>query len=212
MRLAFFGGSFDPPHNGHLAVAQAAVKHFALDRVLLAPTGRQPLKRNGAEASFADRLAMVRLLCEQDHLLEPSTCDAPRPDGSPNYTVDALTHLKQQYIDATLFAIIGADSLLDLPRWRESERLFELATWISVSRPQHNFPGKLPEMLEDEQERGRLHLIRNVNVDTSSTKLRDRLQHRSEDVSDRIPGTVLRYIRDHKLYSGDLGNLTGRPK
>ena len=202
MRLAFFGGSFDPPHLGHLAVAQAAAKHFSLDRVLLAPTGRQPLKRHGAHASFADRLAMVRLLCEQDACLEASTCDAPHPDGSPNYTVDPLESLQQHYKGAALFAIIGADSLPDLPKWHQSKRLFELATWISVSRPQHAFPKTLPPSLRMERERGRLHLISDVNVATSSTGLRSQL-HQGSDISDEVPQNVLRYIQSHKLYSGN---------
>ncbi len=201
MRIAFFGGSFDPPHLGHLAVAQAAAQHLALDQVLLAPTGRQPFKRAGAEAPFTDRLAMVSLLCELDERLVPSTLDAPNGDGTPNYTVDALTRLAQEHPNATLFAIVGADSLTDLPGWRESARLFELASWISVSRPQHPFPQPLPPMLQTEQERGHLHLIPNIDVPTSSTSLRDRLRQGSEDMSDEIPENILRYIRSHELYS-----------
>ena len=212
MRVAFFGGSFDPPHSGHLALARAAAKQFSLDRVLLAPTGRQPLKRDGAEATFTERLAMVSLLCEHDEFLVPSTLDAPHQDGSPNYTVDALVHLKQQCEGATLFALIGADSLRDLPKWHQAERLFELATWISVSRPQHPLPKPLPAMLEEEQGRGRLHLIRNVNVDSSSTGLRDRLREGSHDVSDGIPENVLRYIRDHRLYTDNLGRSIALPE
>ena len=209
MRLAFFGGSFDPPHLGHLAVAQAAAKDFSLDRVLFAPTGRQPLKRHGAVASFADRLAMVGLLCEQDERMVPSTIDAPHSDGSPNYTIEALTRLKEQCEGTTLFTIIGADSLLDLPKWRQSERLFELATWISVSRLQPTFPDTLPEMLKMEEERGRLHLIRDVNIPTSSTALRERLHKSSRDTGEEIPESVLRYIKEHNLYLGTFGNAAG---
>ena len=75
MRVGLFGGSFDPPHRGHLAVAEAVRDRFALDRVLLAPAAIQPLKPGGAQASFADRLRMVELLCEGAHGIEASTID-----------------------------------------------------------------------------------------------------------------------------------------
>lgn len=202
MRLGFFGGSFDPPHLGHLAVAQAAAERFSLDMVLLAPTGRQPLKKAGAQASFADRLAMVHLLCDESDRLTPSAVDAPRSDGSPNYTVDTLVRVQEQAPDAAIFAIIGADSLPALPRWHGAERLFELATWIAVSRPHHPFAGMLSPVLQQEFERGRLHLIRDVNLATSSSGLRERMHHGSADLSDSLSGKVLRYIRAHHLYSG----------
>ncbi len=160
MRIGYFGGSFDPPHNGHLTVACAARDRFALDRVLLAPTGRQPLKPNGAVASFADRLRMTELLCAGVPRLEASPIDAPRPDGQPNYTVDTLRRLHAQLAPAVLptsnlvpssnpispphlaaepnlhlFAILGADAFQTFPHWREPEELLQLAEWIIVSRP-----------------------------------------------------------------------------
>ncbi len=124
-RIALFGGSFDPPHRGHLAIARAAADTFSLTQVLFTPTARQPLKPTGAHAPYPDRLAMVTLACAEAnaHLQAPrftaSTLDAPRPDGRPNYTVDTLTTLQQQNPEAELFAIAGADSFLDLPRWHQ---------------------------------------------------------------------------------------------
>ena len=96
MRIGYFGGSFDPPHLGHLAVARAARDRFALDRVLLAPTARQPLKPSGPIASFADRLHMTELLCAGQPGLEASAIDGPQPDNQPNYTVDTLRRLTAQ--------------------------------------------------------------------------------------------------------------------
>ncbi len=93
MRIGYFGGSFDPPHRGHLAVARLARDRFALDRVLLAPTARQPLKPGGPEAPWPDRLRMTALLCSGVPGLEASAIDGPRPDGAPNYTVDTLRRL-----------------------------------------------------------------------------------------------------------------------
>ena len=200
MRIAFFGGSFDPPHNGHLAIARAAAEHFAIERVLLAPTGLQPFKHAGAEAAYTDRLEMVRQLCAADPaLLEASILDAPRADGMPNYTVDALTALLREQPAAELFAIVGADALPDLPHWHDPGRLFELAQWIAVSRPGHPVAEPLPEPLQTERARGRLHLLAGVSVPLSSRELRARL-HRGEACDTALPPTVADYIASHALY------------
>src|ERR1700733_6121612 len=114
MRVALFGGSFDPPHHGHIAIAKAAADAFALDRVLFAPVGYQPLKADGAIASFADRMTMTALALTDPATrnLKPATrnfllsnLDAPRPDGSPNYTVDTLAALAREYPNAALFVL-----------------------------------------------------------------------------------------------------------
>ena len=208
MRLAFFGGSFDPPHFGHLAIARAAANAFSLDCVLLAPTGQQPYKRMGAEASFLDRLAMVRLLSAADQRLAPSALDAPGGNGAPNYTVDALTRLQREHPGETLFAILGADNLADLHGWRDFKRLFELAIWIAVSRPQYMPLDALSDDLKRQQERGRLHLIRNVEVPISSTDLRRRLHEGIDPSPEEIPEDVLHYIHVHRLYAGDRQSAT----
>ena len=89
-RIAFFGGSFDPPHLGHLAVAHAALAALPLDTVLFAPVGAQPLKPAGSTASFDDRVEMTRLAIEGERAFRISLADAPRPNGKPNYTLETL--------------------------------------------------------------------------------------------------------------------------
>ena len=107
MRVALFGGTFDPIHRGHLALASAAASAFALDRVLFAPVGRQPLKAESPAATFADRLEMTRLAVASaaDPSFAVSSVDAPRPDGAPNYTVDTLACLGREYPAAALFVL-----------------------------------------------------------------------------------------------------------
>ena len=202
MRLGFFGGSFDPPHCGHLAIALAAAESFSLDQVWLAPTGRQPFKHAGAEATFGDRVAMTRLLCEADGWLLPSAIDAPHPDGTPNYTVDTLLSLRSGQPGVELFAIVGADALPELPRWREAGRLFELATWIAVSRPGHLLAETVPVTMRGEQERGRLRLLPEVAVPVSSTEIRRKLHQGLDPTDGEVPEAVLRYIHARQLYSG----------
>ena len=187
MRVALFGGTFDPIHRGHLAIAAAAAGRFALVKVLFAPVGRQPLKVGVGGAGFGDRLAMVGLACEGDERFVATDVDAPRGDGEPNYTVDTLERLRGEM---ELFVLVGVDSFLDLPRWRAPERLMELAEWIVVSRPGFSLPTDLP---------AGVHLLDGVCEDVSATELRKRLQL-GDDCSDLLPPQVCRYIREHHLY------------
>ena len=198
MRVALFGGSFDPPHHGHLAIATAAADVFDLDQVLFAPVGRQPLKTEGAPASFADRLAMVELACRSDSRFAVSDLDAPRSDGTPNYTVQTLAALHEAMPDARLFNLVGADSFLDLPRWHEPERLLELAEWIVVSRP--GFPlANLSALGLTPQQRGRVHLLQTVHEDVAATNLRERLEA-GDPCADVLDPSVSAYIQAHTLY------------
>jgi nicotinate-nucleotide adenylyltransferase len=199
MRLGYFGGSFDPPHLGHLAVAAAAARGFGLQRVLFAPTGRQPLKPDAVGAGFADRLAMTGLLCAQEPaLFETVALDAPLADGSPNYTVAALDTLHHKAPGDEIFVIVGADAFLDLRRWREPARLLALAQWIVVSRPgfalqQLDTLGLTPAQLL------RVHPLAGVEEPASATRIREDLLAGS-DCAGLLPPAVLDYIRAHHLY------------
>ena len=198
MRIGYFGGTFDPPHRAHLRAAQAAADAFALDRVLLAPTGLQPLKAEAAKASFEDRLAMTRLLCADDPRLEASDIDGPLGDGSPNYTVDALSRLHAQEPDAELFALAGADSFLTLRHWREPERLLQLAEWIVVSRPDFSLDD-IASLDLTEEERGRVHLLPELDEDVSATGIRERLRV-GVSCGTMLTPTVSLYIARMHLY------------
>ncbi len=175
MRIGYFGGTFDPPHAAHLQVARAAAQAFSLDRVLLAPTGVQPLKDAAQAASYADRLTMTRLLCAEDERLSVSELDAPHPDGTPNYTIDALEKLRSEFPGAEVFVIVGADTFLSLPHWREPQRLLDEAEWIVVSRPDVPLDDLSSLGLTPEQ-RARVHLLTTVNEDVSATSIRERLR------------------------------------
>jgi nicotinate-nucleotide adenylyltransferase len=204
MRIGFFGGSFDPPHLGHLAVGRAAADAFSLDRVLFAPTGRQPLKPDGPSASFEDRLAMTSLLCKLQPAdarccFKPSTLEAPRADGKPNYTVDTLLTLRGQCsIDDSLFVLIGADAFLGLPGWKSPDALLNLAEWIVVSRP-GVAPQKLDELDRKPGRVGRVHLLEYVHESASATNIRALLKADS-DCAGLLPPSILHYIHAHHLY------------
>jgi nicotinate-nucleotide adenylyltransferase len=198
MRIALFGGSFDPPHHGHIAIATAAADVFDLGSVLFAPVGHQPLKPDGVPAPFADRLAMVELACRADSRFGVSDIDAPRSDGTPNYTVDTLATLHEAMPNERLFNLVGADSFLDLPRWHEPERLLELAEWIVVSRPGFPLADLSPLGLTPYQ-RGRVHLLQTVHEDVAATNLRERLEA-GDLCADVLAPAVSAYIQAHQLY------------
>jgi len=198
MRVALFGGTFDPPHRGHVGIAKAAADIFRLDRVLFAPAGRQPLKTEVRPAAFTDRLAMVRLVCAEDARFSASEIDAPRADGAPNFTVDTLAALKEVMPDAEIFSLIGADSLLGLRHWREPDRLLELAEWIVASRT--GFPlGDLAAMGFTAEQLARIHLMETVHYDVAATELRKRLRAGGNCEGMLLPG-VVNYIAAHHVY------------
>jgi nicotinate-nucleotide adenylyltransferase len=198
LRVALFGGTFDPPHRGHLSIATAAADAFQLDSVLFAPVGRQPLKPDGTSASFGDRLAMTKLLCAHDQRFQASVLDAPRQDDLPNYTVDTLSVLRQEMPEARLFNLVGADSFIDLPRWREPDRLLELAEWIVVSRPGFSLDD-LSSLHLTPHQGARLHLLQTIHEEVSSTDLRRRLRE-GDLCADLIPASIFNYIQAHRLY------------
>lgn len=138
-RVAFFGGSFDPPHLGHLAVARAARDALRLDAVLFVPVGAQPLKPRGSTASFADRLAMTERAIAGEPGFHVSLADAPSPGGAPNYTLETLRTLRSELPPhGSLFCLMGADSFISLRRWRGGAEIPFTASLIVASRPGQN--------------------------------------------------------------------------
>src|SRR5512136_3268113 len=115
MNLGILGGTFDPPHFGHLRMAEAALTQLALERVLFAPAGVQPLKQDHPATAPEHRARMVELAIADEPRFALSRADLDRP--GPHYTVDLLAIVQQQYPDAALWLILGEDSLGDLPRW-----------------------------------------------------------------------------------------------
>lgn len=224
-RIAFFGGSFDPPHMGHLAVAKAALDALCLDTVLFAPVGAQPLKPTGATASFADRLEMTRLAIAAEPGFAVSLADAPQPEGRPNFTLDTLRRLRAE-IPATgeLFCLMGADSLVNLRSWHGAAEIPFAASLIVASRPGQSFAELtrlLPAgvvMMESAApvaQSGQLALLRHefrnaagalaplyllpgLDIPVSATAIRAEL--RSGKPSSLIPEAVAEFIRNHGLY------------
>jgi nicotinate-nucleotide adenylyltransferase len=227
MRIGFFGGSFDPPHMGHLRIARAAAERLHLDRVLFAPVAVQPLKREGpAPAGYPDRLAMLRLLLavDADPRMQVVEYDAPRPDGRPNYTYDTLIGLRSVLgsVDR-LFVLLGADSFLSMRHWYRADELLLLADWIVASRPGSSLDqidqalppeihaqaaaeaagGFLTQRLTGPGGRSTLlHLLPDLREDVSATEIRAALggHGHASTLEPVLAPEVVSYIREHGLY------------
>lgn len=222
IRVAFFGGSFDPPHLGHVAIAVAAQRALALDRVLFAPVGLQPLKPGGSSASFEDRVAMTRLAIAGKPGLEVSLADAPKPENAaPNFTIDTLTTLRHSLPpEAALYLLLGADSFLTLGHWHRAADLLFLANLIVASRPNEDLgnlscclpAGVALEAVAGDPNRSRLTnsagdesqliVLPDLHYDISATQLRSQIQGDAGNQQPLLDPAVLRYIHQHHLYQG----------
>ena len=220
MRIAFFGGTFDPPHCGHISIARAAVRRLALDQVLVAPVGAQPLKGDSAHSSFEDRLAMVRLAVAGEPGLTASSVDAPLPNEQPNYTFDTLRRLRSQLQPTdTLFCLLGADSFLTLKSWHRCSELLVFCDFIVAGRPGFSLNevnAALPSGVENtgesweagytrlrlsgpEGQSSELFLLPDLHQDISATEIRAALAEGSTP-QPVLPAAVAEYIRSHGLY------------
>jgi len=132
MRLGIFGGTFDPVHFGHLLLAEQCREQWSLDAVWLLPAAVPPHKQRLGITAAEHRLAMLELATAGHPALR--ACDLELQRGGTSYTVETLASLRQADADRELFLLLGADSLADLPTWREPRRILELATVVAVNR------------------------------------------------------------------------------
>lgn len=193
MRLAIFGGSFDPPHVGHLLAADDACDQLSLDRLIFVPTATQPLKVGRAVANAEQRLAMVRLLVGGDPRLEVSPIEVERAGLS--FTVDTLTHFAKLYPAAERFLLLGADVVGSFGQWKEPERIEQLATPVLLER-QSDEGEEAPPGRQEEVAFTRLPTRR---VDVSSTEIRERVRL-GKSLRGFVTDDVAAYIASNGLY------------
>jgi nicotinate-nucleotide adenylyltransferase len=205
-RLGIFGGSFDPVHYGHLLLAETCREQCGLDRVLLIPAAVSPHKQNEPPTPARDRVEMLRLAIAGHKQFSVSTLEVDR--GGVSYTVDTLTALAAEHPQAELFLLMGADSLDDLPRWREPRRICQLAIPVVVRRAGTAEPDF--RVLAGIVDHVRLAEIKQQQVEMpiiefSSTELRQRVAD-GKSIRYRTPRAVEKYIETHGLYRTDVVN------
>lgn len=221
MRVAFFGGTFDPVHLGHLAVARAAADKFDIGTVYFAPADIPPHKQKRQLTDFQHRFAMLALATSEDKRFVPSLLDAPT--GTPNYSVDTVRRLKRSIRKSDkLFFLIGIDAFKDIGTWHQPEALLRECDFIVVSRPGFSLAdvgSALPESLRpsdivlramrNQQGQGTIalpdatiHLLGDVHERVSSTQIRAAATRSVQQLSRYVPRLVAEYIKKERLYSG----------
>jgi nicotinate-nucleotide adenylyltransferase len=194
MRLGLFGGTFDPIHLGHLILAEQCREALELDRVWFVVTAMPPHKA-GNRTPVAHRLEMARIAVAGHAAFEVSEIEAKRP--GPHYSVETLTDLRRERPGDDLFFLIGADSLVDLPTWRQPDAIARLATIVVVNRPGlDRSPAVLPDLGPDTHP---LQAVTIPPIGISSTDLRRRLAE-GRSVRFMVPRGVAAYIEAHGLY------------
>ena len=191
-RIGVYGGTFDPIHNTHLAVARAALREARLDRVIFVVAATPPHKGGEVHADAESRYDMVLAAIADEPGMEASRIELDR-DGF-SYTVDTLETLHVAHPGATFFLITGYDMFLDIPKWRQSKRLLTLARILTVRRP--GFARPVPAALE-----GYYDVLLFDTSDISSTAIRKHVAA-GNDIAALAPPAVAAIIRDKGLYHG----------
>lgn len=193
MKICLYGGTFDPPHNGHLAVADQCRQILNIDRILFIPAFMAPHKTNIKISSAADRLTMLRLAIQPYPHFEISELELQRKGIS--YSIDTILQIKRD-LNLTrdeLFFLIGADGLKELHTWRDPDRILAESRVVVAGRPNYS----LDDVPADY--RGRVEILSNPLMDISSTDIRQKIQNH-ESVYHLLPKSVADYIERHKLY------------
>ncbi len=192
-RIGLFGGTFDPPHLGHLALAEWARARLGLERVVFMPAGSPPHKRGRPLTAAAHRLAMTRLAVRGNAAFAVSDLEARR--RGPSFTVDTLRALRARHPGARFYLLMGADSLADFPTWREPEAIARLATLVVAARPLGARPRPRTRPA------ARVVMLDNPVLAISSSALRARARA-GRPLRYLVPDAVAAYIGRHRLYRG----------
>ncbi|HKC62970.1 MAG TPA: nicotinate-nucleotide adenylyltransferase [Pyrinomonadaceae bacterium] len=219
-RIALYGGTFDPVHTGHIAVAHGLSKLFALDEVLFIPAALAPHKRESRVTPALHRYAMLALATQNEPRLCVSTVELETPERP--YTFETLSRMQERLgPDAQLFFVLGADSWTEITTWREWERVLEAANHIVVTRPGYELSAEhvtssMRERIVDlrginadvaalEIDRGeglKIYLTDAVSLDVSATAIRKAVREGHDDWLKQVPSPVADYIRKYGLYRG----------
>lgn len=196
-RIGILGGTFDPIHYGHLAIAEDVRTRLELEDVLFVPTGSPPHKQGRPISPAADRVAMVELAIADNPGFRLSRADVDRP--GPSYTVDLLRVLQAEHPDARLVFVVGGDSLAELPTWHAPEQLLERCQLVAVNRPGH--PPVDLARLESiiPRARERILALSGPELNVSASALRRRVRE-GRPIRYLVPEAVRAYVEEHGLY------------
>ena len=172
-RIGILGGTFDPPHVGHLWLATLAADALRLDRVLFMPASQPPHKRGRRMSSTADRLLMTRLAIAGDPTFE--LCPIEMERTGPSFTIDSVAELLRRYEGSQLYLLMAADSLAQIDTWREPDRLLDMVEWAIGPRPGSALPARPELRARFGRRASRIHLLDGPSLDVSASEIRRRV-------------------------------------
>ncbi|MGL5439290.1 MAG: nicotinate-nucleotide adenylyltransferase [Filifactoraceae bacterium] len=199
-KIGLFGGTFDPIHNGHLYIAAYIKERCSLDEIVFMPTFRPPHKSEDMTSSYEDRFNMVSIAIEDENDFQLSSLERDL-NNNVTYSIDIVDRILKDNDDIELYFILGSDSLFDIEKWKNFEKLLEKATMICFSREVYKL--KLKEYSEYliSSYDARIILLDNILIDISSTHIRGEIQNSNKSVRFLLPENVVEYIKQYKLYS-----------
>lgn len=198
--IGILGGSFDPLHNGHMALAQAAIDNCKINKIIFLPARIQPFKIGRVMAGREDRINMIKIAIEGYPEFELSRKEID--DNHISYTYNTLRKFKKIYPDDQLFFIVGTDSFLSLDKWYNGIPLLREFSFIIGDRPGYREEEKIQKLRYYKEMYGtKIILLKNEMLDISSTEIKDSIKN-NIDISHLVPPNVERYIYEHRLYQG----------
>ncbi|HQX56654.1 MAG TPA: nicotinate-nucleotide adenylyltransferase [Pyrinomonadaceae bacterium] len=214
-RIAFYGGSFDPVHNGHLAVAQSLMVQFSLDEFVFIPAYHAPHKSRKRPTSAYDRYAMLCLATDHDERITVSKMEIEAPERP--FTVETLTTLNARLSDTQIFFVMGADSWMDITTWREWESVLSLSNHIVVTRPGNKIAfdhvtDEIRKRIIDLREGANKYVASEIStrqiyitdavfMDISATDIRGRIHSGEPSWRNDVLPEVAKHIEKYQIYS-----------
>ena len=215
-RIAFYGGSFDPLHVGHLEIARTLSEIFNLDEFVFIPAFHAPHKKDKKPTSAFHRFAMIALATNSEAKIEVSNMELELPEKP--YTVETLYRLKNKLPDAQIFFVMGADSWQDITTWREWEKVLLMVNIIVVTRPDYeiefshvtevirqriiDFRGNFNAKTQSRKvaKTSGIYITDKVFVDISATEIRNKIKENIDDWRRDVPDEVAKYIEKYEIY------------
>ena len=222
-RIAFYGGSFDPVHRGHLAIAHALLDQFELDEFVFIPAFHAPHKLRKRPTSAYDRYAMLCLITQNEPKICVSKMEIEMPERP--YSVETLTRLNNERPNDEIFFVMGADSWMEITAWREWEKVLSLSNHIVVTRPgveigfshvTDEIRERIVDLRQEEEKRRKgeeetphsalrtphsIYVTDAVNLDISATEIRQKIRENDLSWHKDVPAEVANYIEKYQIYN-----------
>lgn len=190
-KIGIYGGTFNPPHIGHLITAECVRESIGLDRILFIPSYISPHKQEGEELSVSDRFEMIQRAVDGN--VNFGVSDFETGKGETSYSVTTVEHFKKEFSKDEIYLLIGMDNYLTFHLWKEPDRILELVTLAVMNRP--NYPRKVNEVIGTKK----TIFVDVPDIDISSSDIRSRMKS-GKSIRYLVPSSVESYIREHNLY------------